>query len=137
MNKILALDASTKSTGYAIFSNKGKLFHYDCLTASSNDLINRIKKIVNEIDVILTRENIEEIIMEEVRPEYGKNMKTYKALNWLHAALAFLVHDRYKNISIQYIYPSSWRKNCGIKIGPGIKRETLKAETVKFINMTN
>ena len=43
--KVLAIDASTKSTGVALFDDK-KLVKYDCFTASSTDLIKRIQNII-------------------------------------------------------------------------------------------
>ena len=45
---ILALDASTKSTGYAIF-DKEKLIQYGYFTASSSDLLCRLDKMKKEI----------------------------------------------------------------------------------------
>ena len=48
--KILALDLSTKSTGYAVY-NEDKLVDYGCITASSTDFINRIQKIIKELDI--------------------------------------------------------------------------------------
>ena len=45
---ILALDASTKSTGYAIFA-KEKLIQYGYFTASSSDLLCRLDKMKKEI----------------------------------------------------------------------------------------
>ena len=50
---ILSLDASTKSTGYAIYKHN-KLVLYDCITSTSNDLFDRIKVMVKEIDKILS-----------------------------------------------------------------------------------
>ena len=46
--KILSLDASTKSTGFAVF-NETKLETYGCLTASSTDLVKSISKIITEL----------------------------------------------------------------------------------------
>ena len=46
---ILSLDASTKSTGYAIF-DEDKLITYGCISASSQDNIERRNsKIINGI----------------------------------------------------------------------------------------
>ena len=50
---ILALDASTKSTGLAIFKDK-EFLGKGCITASSTDLFKRIHKIVDSIDEILS-----------------------------------------------------------------------------------
>ncbi len=66
---------------------------------------------IDAIDEILERENVDLIVVEEVKPEGGYgvgNKKTHKALMYLQAALEFLVHDKYsKTVKIEYIYPSS------------------------------
>lgn len=131
--KIIALDASTKATGYAIFDNK-KLETYGCITASSTDLIKRISKMITELEKILTHSGIDKIILEEVRPEFTTtNLKTYKALMYLQAAIVFLIHEHFKNIEIDFTYPSEWRKICGIKTGAGVRRESLKEKDINFV----
>lgn len=131
--RILSLDASTKSSGYAIFDGT-KLEDYGCITASSSDLINRINKMITELEEILTRGQVEKIILEEVRPEKGlQNLKTHKALMYLQAAIAFLVHERFNKIDIEYVYPNEWRKMCGIKTGAGVRREDLKPADIAFV----
>lgn len=132
--KVLSIDASTKSTGWAIFENN-ELKDYGCIKASSNDLIKRIQIMIRGLNEILKNNEINKIILEEVRGDNDvrRNIKTYKALMYLQAAIEFLVHDSFNNITIEYIYPSSWRKNCGIKTGRGIKRETLKQEDINFV----
>lgn len=131
--KILSLDASTKSTGFAIF-NETKLETYGCLTASSTDLVKRISKIITELEQVLSQNTIDKIILEEVRPEQGlQNLKTHKALMYLQAAIVFLVHERFNAIEIEYVYPNEWRKACGIKTGSGVRRETLKPKDIQFV----
>lgn len=132
---ILALDLSTKSSGYAIFEGDVLKAH-GCVTSSSQDLIKRIHIMTDAIDNILKENDIEKIIVEEVRPEGGYgvgNQKTHKALMYLQAALEFLVHDNHNKVSIEYIYPSSWRASCGIKNGRGIKRTSLKEADIEFV----
>lgn len=134
--KIMALDAGTKSTGVAIFNDK-KLERYECFTASSTDLIKRISKIIAQLEQILQEEEINEIILEEVRPDAEisgfKNIKTHKALMYLQAAIVFLIHERFKYIKITFVYPSEWRKGCSIKTGAGVRRESLKAQDIAFV----
>lgn len=131
--KILSLDASTKSTGFAVF-NETKLETYGCLTASSTDLVKRINKIITELEQVLSQNTIDKIILEEVRPEQGlQNLKTHKALMYLQAAIVFLVHERFNTIEIEYVYPNEWRKACGIKTGSGVRRETLKPKDIQFV----
>lgn len=105
---ILSIDASTKSTGLAIFIEK-ELKEYKCITSASTDLIKRIYIMRDGIKEVLDKYKIDKIILEEVRPESPgcANPKTAKALMYLQAAIEFLIHDNFKNITIEYVYPSS------------------------------
>jgi hypothetical protein len=47
-----------------------------------------------------------------------------------------MVHDDFSDITIEYIYPSEWRKKCGITTGRGVKRESLKAADIAFVKTT-
>ena len=88
------------------------------------------------ITEILNKYEVDKIIVEEVRPEGGYgvgNTKTHRALMWLQAATAFLIHDKYSNIEIEYIYPSSWRASLGIKNGRGVKRASLKEQDIEYV----
>ena len=77
--KVLAIDASTKSTGVALFEDT-KLIKYTCLTASSNDVIKRIQKIIQELNVFIGNETIDKVILEEVRPE--QEFKIFKRIEY-------------------------------------------------------
>lgn len=134
--RILSIDASTKSSGWAIFEDT-KLVDYGMVTASSTDLIKRIHKIVDGFDEILSKNQIDTVILEEVRPENGlQNIKTHRALMWLQGQLAVMIHDNHNNIPIEYFYPSEWRKVCGIKTGAGVRRTSLKPRDIAFVKET-
>lgn len=133
--KLLALDCSTKATGLAIFSDTS-LLGFSCITASSTDLYKRIHKMVDSIDELIANLNIDEIVMEEVIPDYQKNTNTFKALMYLQAAIHIMVHDKHSQVKITLVYPGSWRKVCGIKTGRGNKREALKEQDIIFANKT-
>lgn len=135
---ILALDASTKSTGFAIYENHN-LKKYGCITSSSTDLIKRIHKMVDEIKNLIQEHNIEKIILEEVRPDdlgHRSNLSTHRALMWLQGAIAIMIHDVFPKASIDYLYPSEWRKCCHIKTGRGVVRETVKQRDIRFVEET-
>ena len=134
---ILSLDLSTKASGWAIFDGT-ELLDYGCLKASSTDVIKRIQKIIKELNRdILSQYQIDTVIVEEVRPDTGAgNLRTHKVLMWLQAALEFLIHEQYPKAKIEYVYPSEWRKACGIKNGRGVKRETAKQLDIKFVKET-
>ena len=135
--KILSLDLSTKSSGWALFDN-GVLRDYGCITSSSTDLLKRINVMVDGFNEILKKYNdIDKIIAEEVRPENGgfeKSIQTNRVLMWLQGQIAITVHEYYdKDVEIVYIYPSTWRSACGIQTGRGKKRNTLKQEDINFV----
>ena len=135
---ILSLDLSTKSSGWAVFEDKN-LKEYGCITSSSTDLVKRIYIMRDGIKEILNKYTINKIVLEEVRPEggYGAgNIQTHRALMWLQAAIGFLIHDEFKTIEIEYVYPSSWRASCGIKNGRGIKRVSQKEADIQFVQET-
>ena len=135
--KIMALDASTKSTGVAIFNDK-ELIYYECIATSSSDVIKRIQVIIKRLNEILFQHaDIEKVILEEVRPEETiQNMKTHRALMWMQAAINFLLHENYPKMKVEYVYPNSWRSACGIRTGRGMRREALKVADINFVKET-
>lgn len=132
--KILSLDLSTKSSGWAIFEN-GLLIDSGCITSSSQDLLKRIHVMTEGFNEILTKhKDIDKVIAEEVRPENElQNLKTHRALMWLQGSIALALYDFNKKIELELIYPSSWRASIGIKTGRGIKRTSLKEKDMQFV----
>jgi Holliday junction resolvasome RuvABC endonuclease subunit len=129
--KILALDLSTKNSGWAIFENKN-LIDSGCIGASSTNVLNRIEKIIKELRVIFDKHKPDNIIVEEVLPEDVKNNQaTFKALMYLQAAVALEFNK--DNKKLEFFVSSEWRKICGIHTGRGITRDTLKAADIKFV----
>lgn len=130
--KLLALDASTKSTGLALFEDN-KLLDYKCITASSTDIIKRITKIIRELVEYLNQNPVDKVVLEEVRPETGTNLNTYRALMWMQAAIAFMLHENFPRVKLEYVYPSEWRAACGIKTGRGVLRAEQKEYDIQFV----
>lgn len=132
---MLALDLSTKSTGYAVWKD-GAVIDYGFITASSNDLVVRIQKIIMGIKPIVEKYRPSKVVVEEVRPpqQSRQNIQTHRALMWLQGAVGILLHEIDKNIKIEYIYPSEWRSACGIKTGPKVLRETQKKYDIDFVH---
>ena len=132
---ILSLDLSSKSSGWAFFEDN-KLIDYGCITSASTDLIKRIYIMRDGIQEVLNKYAIDKVYVEEVRPQGGfgaGNIQTHRALMWLQAAIAFMLHDFNKKIVLEYVYPSTWRATIGIKNGRGIKRESLKQADIAFV----
>lgn len=129
--KVLALDLSTKSAGWAYFDGK-KLIDYGCITTTNSNVLTRISTIVEQLEIIYQRYLPQEIIVEEVLPEdVGHNNAVFKALMYLQGVVAVMFNKYGKKL--EFFTASEWRKKCGIRTGRGIKRDTLKAEDIKFV----
>lgn len=132
---LLALDASTKATGFAVFKDT-ELLVCNCITASSTDLYKRIHKMVDSILAIVEQMGITQIVMEEVIPDHSKNTNTFRALMYLQALIHIEMHDKHPEVQIEMVYPSSWRSVCGIEDGRSSKREQKKQKDIDFANYT-
>lgn len=128
--RILSLDLSSKSTGYAIGQDE-KLEKHGCITASSKNTVKRIIKIRDEIKQLIIENNIDKIIAEEVRPQY--NSRTNKVLMWLQAAIVIAACEVNDKIQIEFIGASSWRAALNIKQGRGVKRDQLKPRDIQYV----
>lgn len=130
---LIALDASTKSTGLAIYKHN-KLIETDCIKSTSADLFTRINVMVQNIKLYLQKNlDLDHLILEEVRQEGFMNIKTYKALMYLQGCICMMVHQYFKHITIDFIYPSQWRKVCNIKQGRGIQRPKQKQNDIAWV----
>lgn len=128
--KILTLDASTHSTGYAIGEEEQLQLH-GCITAASRDIIKRIIKMRNQIQLLIKNNNIKKIIMQEVRPEFGSH--TNKVLMWLQAAIVISAYQIDSSIQFEFIGANEWRAALKIKQGRGIKRPSLKLQDIQYV----
>ena len=138
--KILSLDLSSKASGYAIIEDR-TLITSGVLKASDSDAIVRIQKISKALSQIMQDNlDIDVIAVEEVRPEDAngsrKNLHTHKILMYVQAAVVFLTRNLLPNAKVEYLYPSEWRAECGIKNGRGIYREQQKKFDIAFVQNT-
>lgn len=131
--KILAIDASTKSSGIAIFQ-QGKLIHYECLIQSDRNVYKRIENMSNRIVEICKKYKPTNIVMEEVLPQdVRQNQSVYKALIYLQGETVTKLGILGYKVDLCVV--GHWRRICGIHTGSGIKRETLKAASQRLVKM--
>ena len=128
--KILSIDASTRSTGFAIGEDALLQFH-SCITASSKEVRKRIIKMRDQLSNIIKINNIDKIIMQEVRPEY--NSHTNKVLMWLQAVIVVAAYQIDSNIEYEFVGASEWRAALKIKQGRGVKRQALKPQDIQYV----
>ena len=131
--KVLAIDASSKSTGIAIFQDE-KLIHYQCIIAIDGDSFKRIIKMKNRILELYKKFKPTNIIMEDVLPQDVKHNQTvFKVLIYLQAMIVLSLYQTYSLQNIQFYTASHWRRICGIKTGRGIKRDSLKKASMELV----
>lgn len=142
MENILALDLSSKSSGWAT-RVKDKI-EYGCITDNSTNKFKRLITMREGILEIIKKYNITKIIIEEVRPErYSEgdeklyshllNPATAKLLYYLQGVITTAVYEYDKKIEFEFIMPNSWRSKIGIKTGAGIKRDILKVKDIEYV----
>ena len=132
MKNILALDASTHSTGWAIKIEDGTI-KYGVIKDDRKDARDRILKMRDAVSTIAAENEIDTIILEEVRPD-NMNGRTGQVLKWLQAAIVLDIFENVsRDIQVDLIYPSSWRKVLGIQ-QYGVRREEYKRRDVEYAN---
>ena len=127
----IAIDASSKSTGIAVFKDK-ELIYKNCIASNKKDTYARIKYMVAEIEKVYKKYGADNIIIEDVIPEDVRhNQSVYKVLIYLQAAIVLMFHEYQKEV--EFYTSSEWRAKCWIHTGRGIKRESLKAADINFV----
>lgn len=135
----IAIDASTKSTGVAVFKDKELIEKFNFVNANKS-VLKRIKYMTDKIEETYkwyaAFDEPFQIVMEQVIPDnlndakWTRNQATFKALFYLQAAIV-IMFDNY-DLEVELVGASTWRKWCGIKQG-GANRETLKFRDMEFV----
>lgn len=127
----LAIDASTKASGVAVF-NDNKLEKYKCIQCNNYNVLDRIDFMMEQIQDVYLQYAPQVIVMQDVLPEeVCHNQNVYKALIYLQAVLVTMFH-KYNRV-VKLVTASHWRKQCGIKTGRGITRDVLKRSSQNLI----
>lgn len=130
-NIVLALDASTKATGWAIYKGK-ELTAHGVITAGSNNKWKRIEKMSTEIEKLIEEYSVSEVIIEEILLEdIHHNYNVFKALMYLQGEICHML-DKHKMVP-EFVEASHWRKCCGIQTGRGVVRTSLKTMDIAFV----
>ena len=121
MGKILALDTSTKATGYAIFYN-GKLYRYASIEVNNKDPQERMATMVYKIITLIEREAPDVVVIEET--VVPRNPQTQRMLTMiLGAVFGACVCNNFNYCSLR---PTQWRKAVHADEYLPRKREELK-----------
>ena len=129
VNRILALDAATGITGYAIFDNN-ILVNYGVFKVDKNlsaeERINIIKKWLKAALVEWKPDNIsiENIQLQAFGKGGNYQVETYRTLANLQGVIVDTIFEA--QIPFTLIYSSEWRKYCGISEGSALRDNKKK-----------
>lgn len=130
MSRLLALDQSTRITGWAIFEN-GKLIKYGKFDAGAKggEINDRLVVIRNTIKQLISDYQITEVVIEDIQEQ--NNITTYKALAEVYGVLEEMLTE--EGIPYRTVFASSWKSTCGVK---GRARAEQKKNAQAYVENT-
>lgn len=134
MELLLAIDGSTKATGWSIFDMDSKsLIKYGVIKVDpkeEKDTRVRIIHMVEGLTEIFEKYEIDEVIMEDVPPSM-QNAVTVKMLGMLQGGVIGLCHTYGVQVDIDnFILPNVWHSDLKILKSKG----DLKEQSVNLAN---
>ena len=114
MSKFLALDQSSRITGYAVFEN-AKLIDYGKFSVNDEDIGVRLMKIRQEVEYLIKQHEVEEVVFEDIQMQgnVANNVQTFKALAEVFGVIYELVTEL--NLPNTAVLASSWKSTLQIK----------------------
>lgn len=116
MTNILALDQSSRITGYSVFSGD-KLITYGKFNAekAGADIGKRLGYICKQIKDLMEKYDIEEVVLEDIQMQNNvvNNVKTFKVLAQVQGAIIKMLSEL--QIPHSLILASTWKSQLGIK----------------------
>lgn len=128
--KILALDQSSRISGYAIFDNDN-LIDSGKFIVDDPDIGIRLVKIRNKIEELIDKNKINLIVFEDIQLQTNKgpnNVTTYKVLAEVFGVIEELCSE--KKIPYRIIHSQTWKSILNIK---GTDRTTQKKNAQIYV----
>ena len=129
--RILALDAATKVTGYAIYDNND-LVNYGVYKADESlEATDRINEIKHWLEAALENWKPDFVGIENIQLQtFGVNGKFQVEMYRILANLQGVLVDTLFENQIQHelVYSSEWRKYCGVGDGKGRENKKRQAQ---------
>lgn len=128
-NKLLALDQSSRITGWAVFEDD-KLIASGKFTVTDKNMGQRLIKIRNFIINLVKEYQITEAIFEDIQLQenIGNNVQTFKIL----AEVFGIVYELFEELKIpnSAVLSLTWKSKLGIE---GLEREEQKKNAQAFV----
>lgn len=131
--RILALDQSSRVSGYAIFDGDD-LIDSGKFTVDDSDIGVRLVKIRNKVEELIDKNKIDLVAFEDIQLQANKgptNVTTYKVLAEVFGVLEELCSE--KKISYRIVHSQTWKSVLNIK---GSERSTQKKNAQEYVLKT-
>lgn len=129
-NKLLALDQSSRITGWAIFEN-GELLNFGKFEFASTIPIDRRLYLIREkIKNLIEEYEISEVILEDIQLQNNvvNNVKTFKTLAEVFGVIVEMLYEL--KLEWTAVLASSWKATLGIK---GANRSAQKKAAQQWV----
>lgn len=130
MGVLLALDQSTRCSGWAVYIDG----EYVCSgvidkSKSKLDTPERSFEMARDLWCVMKKYKPDHVVLEDVQNQ--NSIKTVIILARLQGML--IGYAEAHKVKTHILLPSQWRKALGFNQGPKIKRQELKQQSVDFI----
>lgn len=127
--RILSIDSSINSTGYAVIDEGGVILNYGTIKNNKkDDVVDKILNTERQLKDIFNDWNCEYIAIEKLALFRMNSTKTIQGLAGLYMCL--LCEFRKKKYLVIEVYPSEWKSYCKIK---GRKRQEQKLNSIRYV----
>lgn len=135
MAKLLALDQSSRITGFTVLNNGKieKVSHFECI---GDDLGDRLVQLRNKIEQLINQYDIDEVVFEDIQLQDVNGNKEKGVTTFKILAEAFGVVHEYlteNKIKFSVAQPIKWKAHFKIA-GKGRPQEKKMAQTYALKN---
>ena len=127
--KVLALDQSTKLTGWCLTENKKYKSSGVLAVKDLPDTLERMKLMYDEIKQLIKRVKPDCVLIEDT--QFQRNYSSFRTLSQLQGIIFAYLFDL--DLPFYIIPATAWKSSCQIK---GKRREEQKKNTQKYVKDT-
>lgn len=130
MANVLALDQSSRVTGWAVFEGSKILDYGKFEVSASTPVEKRLIQIKNHVSDLIDRFEIDEVVLEDIQMQANvvNNVVTFKTLAWVQSVILVLCAEM--SIPATLVLASSWKHTLGIK---GANRAAQKKNAQQYV----
>lgn len=131
---ILALDQSTRISGWSVFEDK-ELKDFGHWTETSDQIGKRILNISNHIKDLINKYDPDLVVFENIQLQNRNvGVDTFQKLAWVQGAIISVLEEW--DVKYKIIYASEWRKSCDFLKGNDKHRNEQKKIAQRWVKDT-